>query len=237
MLSEREIVDALAGAQSIAVVGASSSPARDSHTAVVYLMAAGFKVFPVNPTEREIAGLPVFESVSSLPEPVDIVNVFRRPEYVPDHAREAAAVHAPFMWVQLGITSGEAERIASASGVGYVEDRCLFSTHRMLVRRGALVAPNSVVQRLKEHEGFDWVGVYWLMGSDLVPGPSAGSRPEGGEPLRVPDGPNVTGSEVVAPIRRNGLAVGALNVGSQGRSAFGADDLGVIEAAAERLSR
>jgi predicted CoA-binding protein len=237
MLSEREIVEALAGAQSIAVVGASSSPARDSHTAVVYLKATGFKVFPINPTEREIAGLPVLASVSDLPEPVDIVNVFRRPEYVPPHAREAVEIHAPLLWLQLGITSREAESIASGAGMHYVEDRCLFSTHRMLARRGDLEAPGAVLAHLAAQDRIEWARLSWVMGADLVPGPTVGSPPDGSPRAQIPDQLTVTGSQAVAPIRRDGTVVGALSVGSREPQTLGDDDLRLIEGAAERLSR
>jgi hypothetical protein len=86
----------------------------------------------------EVFGVPVLPSLAEVPEPIDIVDVFRRPEYTPEVAREAAAVGARAVWLQLGIHSAEARAIAEDAGLAYVEDRCLKVDHaRLLGRRPA----------------------------------------------------------------------------------------------------
>lgn len=119
----------LQDARTIAVVGASSNPARPSHGVANYLERAGYRVLRVNPRCSEEGFWP---SLASLEEPVDLVDVFRRPEFCADVAREAAAVGAPALWLQLGIRSQEARLVAEASGMDYVENACTAIVHRNL---------------------------------------------------------------------------------------------------------
>jgi predicted CoA-binding protein len=119
----------LRDARTIAVVGASPRPAKPSHGVASYLERAGYRVLRVNPLCREDGYWP---SLASLDEPVDLVDVFRRPEFCADVAREAAAVGAPALWLQLGIRSAEARQVALASGMDYVEDACTAVVHRRL---------------------------------------------------------------------------------------------------------
>jgi uncharacterized protein len=114
-------------ARTIAVVGASANPARPSHGVANYLERAGYRVLRVNPFCEGY-----WPSLASLEEPVDLVDVFRRPEFCADVAREAAAIGAPALWLQLGITSPEARAVAGASGMDYVEDACTAVVHRNL---------------------------------------------------------------------------------------------------------
>lgn len=112
----------------IAIVGASPSPVRPSYGVLVDLQGLGYDVVPVNPTAEEVAGLrcyPTLAEAVAATGPVDIVDVFRLPPACPAHAEEAVAVHAKVLWLQLGIASREAGRIAHEGGLGVVMNRCL----------------------------------------------------------------------------------------------------------------
>jgi predicted CoA-binding protein len=112
----------------IAVVGASPSPVRPSHGVLVDLQALGYDVVPVNPSASEVAGLrcyPTLAEAVAATGRVDIVDVFRLPPACPEHAREAVAVGARVLWLQLGIASREAGRIAHEGGLDVVMNRCL----------------------------------------------------------------------------------------------------------------
>jgi predicted CoA-binding protein len=135
VLDAAATLDLLAAARRIAVVGASSKPFRPSHGVVRYLMDHGYDVVPINPNEREVLGLRAWGSVEEAVAetgPVDILDVFRRPEECPTHAREAVAVGARCLWLQLGVVSWEAARIAHDWGVAVVMDRCTAIEHRRL---------------------------------------------------------------------------------------------------------
>ena len=129
MRSPEEI---LREARTIAVVGASPNPARPSYGVAAYLLQAGYRVVPVNPLAGEVLGLPCVGSLAELEEPVDLVDVFRRPEHCGDVAREAAAAGAGALWLQLGVVSPEARRVAEEQGMDYVEDACTAIVHRRL---------------------------------------------------------------------------------------------------------
>lgn len=117
------------------MIGASSRRHRPSNGVLRYLVAAGYDVVPVHPNERVVEGLPCYRSLEdavAATGPVDIVDVFRRPEACPPHAREAVAMGARCLWLQLGIVSVDAARIAAAAGIGLVMDRCIMVDHRRL---------------------------------------------------------------------------------------------------------
>lgn len=127
ILDDSGIAALLRSARRIAVVGASARPGRPSHGVLLGLRAAGYDVVPVNPSEAEIAGLPCFPTLAeavAATGPVDIVDVFRQRAACPDHAREAVAVGARCLWLQLGLVSREAGRIAHEAGLAVVMDRC-----------------------------------------------------------------------------------------------------------------
>ncbi|MDP9260961.1 MAG: CoA-binding protein [Actinomycetota bacterium] len=119
-------------AQTIAVVGASPDPSRTSHRVMLYLQRVGYRCIPVNPNAGEVLGERCYPSLADLPEPVDLVDVFRRAEYCADVAREAAAIGAPALWLQLGLRSAEAQDVADEAGMEYVEDACTAVVHRRL---------------------------------------------------------------------------------------------------------
>lgn len=121
-------------ARTIAVVGISSDAARPSFEVAEYLIGAGYAVYLVNPTEEgPILGLPVYDSLSELPERVDVVDVFRRPEFMAPVVEEAIAVGARAVWMQLEIINEEAARTARAAGLEVVMDRCTKIDHAALV--------------------------------------------------------------------------------------------------------
>jgi predicted CoA-binding protein len=129
---DAELRQLLDQAQTIAVVGASSNPARPSHGIFKKLLAVGYHVIPVNPNEREVLGQKAHASLSEVPVPVDIVNVFRRSEYTPDIADQAVAIGAKALWLQSGISSAEAAARAGAGGLTLVMDACIGVLHGVL---------------------------------------------------------------------------------------------------------
>jgi predicted CoA-binding protein len=112
----------------IAIVGASPNAARPSHGVLLDLLHLGYDVVPVNPSADEVAGLPCYPTVRDAVDasgPIDLVDVFRLPPACPEHAREAVDVGARCLWLQLGIVSREAGRIAHEAGLGVVMNKCL----------------------------------------------------------------------------------------------------------------
>ena len=131
----RSPAEILAAARTIALVGASPRPERPSNSVMRYLLGAGYRVIPVRPMgPEEILGQRRVRSLADVDEPVDLVDVFRRPESCSAIALEAVAAGAGALWLQLGIVSPEARRIAEAAGLEYVEDECTAIVHRSLAR-------------------------------------------------------------------------------------------------------
>ncbi len=118
--------------KTIAVVGASGDASKPSHTVPRYLQRQGYRIIPVNPRGGEILGEKVYERLTDVPDEVDVVEVFRPSEETPDVARDAVQVGAKVLWLQEGISSEEAERIASEGGLKVVMDRCMGQTHYQL---------------------------------------------------------------------------------------------------------
>ena len=121
-------------ARIIAVVGLSSKAWRDSNRVASYLQTNGYRIVPVNPGETEVLGEKSYPSLVDVPEevPIDIVDVFRRPEHTPDVAKKAVAIGARVLWLQIDIINDEARRIAEAGGLDVVMDECIMTTHRRL---------------------------------------------------------------------------------------------------------
>jgi predicted CoA-binding protein len=127
----RTPAEILRDARTIAVVGASPRPNRPSHGVMRYLLEHGYRVIPVRPRDcDEVLGVPCVASLAEIGEPVDLVDVFRRPEFCADVAREAVAAGAGALWLQLGLVSPEARRIALGGGLDYVENECTAIVHR-----------------------------------------------------------------------------------------------------------
>ena len=115
----------LADAKVIAVVGASREPWKPAHSVPLQMLRHGWRIIPVNPFADEIFGVPVAKTLADIEEPVDLVNVFRPAADAVEVVRQAVAIKAPAVWLQSGIVSPEARRIATEAGLDYVEDRCL----------------------------------------------------------------------------------------------------------------
>jgi predicted CoA-binding protein len=115
----------LADAAVIAVVGASRDPEKPSHSVPLQMQRHGWRIIPVNPYADELFGEKVYRSLADIPEKVDLVDVFRPADDAVGVVREAVAIGAPAVWLQLDIVSAEAYRIATEAGLDYVEDRCV----------------------------------------------------------------------------------------------------------------
>lgn len=135
MLSDYDLADVLFESRTIAVVGMSDKPSRDSYAVACYLKRNGYHVIPVNPNlTMPVLGVPPCPSLRAVSEHVDIVSVFRRSEYVSEIVTDAIAIGAKAIWTQLGIIDHEATRRARAAGLQVVMDRCIAVEHRRLSR-------------------------------------------------------------------------------------------------------
>ncbi len=137
MDDDKRIERILRDTRTIALVGASPKPDRPSHGVMAALLRAGFQVIPVNPglAGQTILGQTVVAALSDIKEKVDMVDVFRRAEDTPSVAREAVAIGAKSLWLQLGIVNEEAAGIAAAAGMNVVMDRCTAIEIRRLLER------------------------------------------------------------------------------------------------------
>ena len=130
--SDDEVRQLLSSTNTIAMVGASSDPGRPSYGIFKKLLRAGYRVVPVNPNETEVLGEKAYASLADVPGPVDLVNVFRRPEFTPPLADEAAAIGAKALWLQSGISNEETAARAKAKGITLVMDACIGVMHSLL---------------------------------------------------------------------------------------------------------
>ena len=122
-------------AKTIAIVGLSSNELRPSHFVGYYLKRHGYRVIPVNPREESILGERSYPSLSDVPDKIDVVDVFRAPDAVPQIAREAVAAKAGALWLQYGVISPEGAEIAAAGGLDVVMDRCMKVEHARYLGR------------------------------------------------------------------------------------------------------
>jgi predicted CoA-binding protein len=130
--SDAELRQLLSTASTIAMVGASSNPERASYGIMQKLQRVGYKVIPVNPAETEVLGERAYPSLADVPEPIDIVDVFRRPEDTPAIADEAVKAGAKALWLQTGIANEEAAARATRGGLTVVMDACIGTAHALL---------------------------------------------------------------------------------------------------------
>jgi predicted CoA-binding protein len=119
--------------KTVAVVGLSPKPHRPSHRVAHYLMEAGYTIIPVNPGQDTILGLPCYPSLRAIPAPVDLVDIFRRPEAVLPVVEDAIAIGARFIWMQEGIVNEDAAAKAEAAGLMVIMDRCTMVDHMNLL--------------------------------------------------------------------------------------------------------
>ena len=130
--SDQELKQLLTDATTIAMVGASSNPDKTSHGIMQKLQRVGYRVIPVNPREAEVLGEKSYASLLDIPERIDIVDVFRRPEDTPAIADEAVRIGANALWLQTGIANEDAAARATAGGLMVVMDACIGAMHAML---------------------------------------------------------------------------------------------------------
>jgi predicted CoA-binding protein len=132
---DRELRILLGDAKTVAVVGLSSNPDRPSFGVAAYLRRHGYRIVPVNPNERDVLGERAFASLLDVPPdlPIDVVDVFRRPEATPEVARQAVRVGAKVLWLQEGVVSDVAYRIASDAGLEVIMGVCIRSTRQRLM--------------------------------------------------------------------------------------------------------
>jgi predicted CoA-binding protein len=135
---EEWLVRLFADTEVIAVVGASADEGKQAHRVPSYLQSQGYRIIPVNPGGAEILGEPAVGGLPEIEGRVDVVQVFRPAPEAPGLARQAAAVGARVLWLQLGIVSDEAARIGREAGLTVVMDACMGAVHRKLVRSGRL---------------------------------------------------------------------------------------------------
>jgi hypothetical protein len=128
----RQISEILRVGRTIAVVGLSAKRYRPSYGVAEYLQRAGYRVIPVNPHETEILGEKCYPDIESVPEPIDIVDIFRRSEFVPEIVEAAIRKGAKAVWMQEGVVHEEAARRAREAGLEVVMDRCILKDHRRL---------------------------------------------------------------------------------------------------------
>ena len=125
----------LTEAQTVAVVGISPRPNRPSHAVAAYLRDVGYRIYPVNPAIESWNGIPAYDSVSNIPEKIDIVDVFRRPLQVGPVVEDAITAGACAVWMQQGIVNEDAAQVARRAGLEVVMDRCMLVEHRRLIAK------------------------------------------------------------------------------------------------------
>jgi uncharacterized protein len=126
------IPEILKSSRTIAVVGLSSNPMRPSNGVAAYLQRVGYRVIPINPNESEVLGEKCYARLEDVPEKIDLVDIFRRPECVPEIVESAIRVGAKTVWMQEGIVNHQAAERARAAGLEVVMDRCTLKEHRKL---------------------------------------------------------------------------------------------------------
>ena len=136
MIDFAEIRKILRYCRVIAVVGLSPKPVRPSHQVASYLLKAGYRIIPVNPGQSSILGQTCYPDLASIPEKVDLVDIFRRSEDVVPVVKQAIAVGSGVVWMQQGIVNEEAANLARKAGVRGIMDRCLSEDHRCLFPAG-----------------------------------------------------------------------------------------------------
>ncbi len=130
---DEKMKELLTKGKTIAVVGLSDKPERDSYRVARYLQEKGYRIIPVNPRLGEVLGEKAYPDLASIPEPVDIVNVFRRSEEVPGVVKDALLKKPAAIWLQLGVINEEAASLAQSQGVQVIMDRCIKIEHSRLL--------------------------------------------------------------------------------------------------------
>ena len=131
-MNDKETINQILQMKTIAVVGMSPKPERPSHYVALYLRDHGYKIIPVNPGQREIAGETCYPSLKDIPKPVDVVDVFRRPEHVLPIAEATVEIGAKALWLQDGVINEEATKLAEEAGLLVVMNDCMLRRHRQI---------------------------------------------------------------------------------------------------------
>ena len=124
------VTDLLKRSQTIAVVGLSNSPMRPSHGVSAYMQSHGYRIIPVNPKIRGSLGEKAYGSLLEVPEKIDVVNIFRRSEFVEEVVDQAIRLKVPVIWMQEGVVHENAAQKARAAGIFVIMDRCILKEHR-----------------------------------------------------------------------------------------------------------
>ena len=135
LINDAEIKTILMDASTIAVVGLSPKPQRDSNMVARYLKEAGYKIIPVRPAQKEILGEKAYKSLDEIQEPVDIINVFRSSDQMMPHAIEALRLKPKIFWMQLNIQNKEAADLLTSEGIDVVMNSCIKVEHEVLIKR------------------------------------------------------------------------------------------------------
>jgi predicted CoA-binding protein len=128
------IAELLQRAKTIAVVGLSGDPFRPSHDVSAYMQSRGYRIIPVNPNIRQCLGEKAYPSLLDVPGPIDLVNIFRRPEFVEEVVDQAIKLNVPAIWTQEGVVHEKAAEKARQAGIFVVMDRCILKEHRARTR-------------------------------------------------------------------------------------------------------
>lgn len=131
-LTDEQMKDLIKNAKTVVIVGASNKPERASNGIMKFLMKNGYECTPVNPIEKEVLGVPTYDSVEDVPFEPDIVDVFRQSAFAPEIVRAAAAKNAKLIWLQEEVESIEAEQIARVAEIPFVQDKCIFKEYLRL---------------------------------------------------------------------------------------------------------
>ncbi len=132
-MTDQDLKSILLTAKTIAIVGLSDKPDRDSYRVAEYLQNHGYRIIPVNPTVESVLGEKSYASVAEIPEPVDVVDIFRKPDAVGPIVAEAIAAGAKVVWMQLGVVNEAAAQAARTAGLQVVMDRCMKVEHQRLL--------------------------------------------------------------------------------------------------------
>jgi predicted CoA-binding protein len=125
-----QITELLRTVKTIAVVGLTSNPMRPSNSVSEYMQSQGYRIIPVNPNEREVLGEKAYATLADIPEKIELVNVFRRPEFVADIVQQAIALKVPAIWLQEDVIDERAAQAARDAGLVVVMDRCILKEHQ-----------------------------------------------------------------------------------------------------------
>ena len=136
LLSDDKMKQLLLECKTIAVVGLSDKPHRDSFKVAQYMQNQGYRIIPVHPRVSEVLGEPAYKTLADIPDKIDLVNVFRKSEETPAVVEQAIALKPQAVWLQLGISNHEAANIAERAGIDFVQDRCIKVEHARLLGNG-----------------------------------------------------------------------------------------------------